>query len=84
MNSNINELPTSVQQEVKDTLKYYTACSVTRWNGRYSVVAASSLDNSAKPADFKVWNFKNTDVLKEAEIAEGIEELNKIPESAWY
>lgn len=84
MNNNLNELPTSVQQKVKDTLKYYVACSVTRRNGQYSVVAASCLDNSFKPADFKVWDFKQTDVLTQKQINEGIEELNKIPESVWY
>lgn len=84
MNNNINELPKTVQASVRATLKYYKGCSVTRSNGRYGVVPASVLDNSVKPADFKVWNFNQSDVLSQDEINEGIFELNKIPESAWY
>lgn len=84
MNNNINELPETVQKSVKATLKYYRGCSVTRSNGQYSVVPASCLDNYAKPADYKVWHFNQEDVLTQAEIDEGIFELNKIPESAWY
>jgi len=80
---NLNDLPSDTQAKVRDTLRHFVACSVTRSNGRYSVLAGSCIDNGTKPNDFKVWNFKARDVLTAAEIAAGIAELNAIPESAW-
>ncbi len=76
MNTNINELPENVQAEIRTLLRSFTGCSVTRANGRYSVMAGTCIDNSRKPADFKVWDFKARDVLTKEEIAEGIAELN--------
>jgi len=75
--SDITELPEAVQQEVRETLTCFVGCTVTRKNGGYTVVAASCLDTSPKPADFKVWHFKNTDVLTANEIQQGIRELNE-------
>jgi len=67
---NLNQFPAETQEEIKETLSCFVGCSVTRENGEYTVVAASCLSDSVKAKDFKVWNFKNTDIYTNAEINE--------------
>lgn len=69
------EFPEAVRQDILDCLQAYIGCTVTRWNDKYKVVPAVSIDDIVKPPDFKVWTFRNTDFYTQVEISKYAHEI---------
>lgn len=77
---NLNELPKTIQQQVKEQLTAFTRAYVTRENGEYTFTACLSLDTRVKAPDFKTFEFKNTDLYSPAQISE----FNRsLPDMSW-
>lgn len=75
-----DQLPKEVQDQILLTLTAYTKAYATLENGEFTYTAGLSLDTRIKAADFKTFEFKNTDFYSQEQITA----FNKlIPDLNW-
>ena len=83
----INLLPQNVQDTVRDGLTVQTVMYVEYEDGEYTAHYGLVLDTRVKAPDFTTYEFKNTDVYTDTEVAGHIKVLNdmhaKQPDSFW-